>query len=59
MRVRVTTTITTDIDVVTLEPSHSVEIVGEDGLPESVVRAAAMGGLRSALHVLDEGPDDV
>lgn len=55
MKMQITTTITTLIDIDTFETTHSAEIVAEDGLPESVARAAAISACRATLHTLEPG----
>lgn len=54
MKLQVTTTITTLIDVNTMEPEHSVQIDTEAGVPESLARAAAIGAARSLLTAMGE-----
>lgn len=54
MKLKVTTTITTLIDVDTLEPEHDVHVEIEPGLPPELARAAVVGACRSLLGELDE-----
>ena len=53
MHTTVTTTISTDIDLETFEPTHSVDIQAEDILPTQVIYAAALGGSRAAAASLE------
>ena len=57
MKIETVTTITTSLDVETAEAKHDVVVTPEAGIPESVARASAIGGCRSALHAL--GVNDV
>ncbi len=52
MNFKVTTTITTLIDVDTFKTTHSADIVEEDGLPEDIVRAAAKAACQATLNGL-------
>jgi hypothetical protein len=53
MHAQVTTTITTMINLDTMEPSHSVNIEAEDGLPAQVAYAVAEGAARTLLAQLE------
>lgn len=63
MHTTITTTITTRINLDTLEPDHSVSIEAEDALPEQVIYAAVIGACKATLNSLPGGtngaPDDV
>lgn len=50
MKMQVVTTITSLIDIDTFETTHDARVVGEGGVPESVARAAAIGGCRAILN---------
>lgn len=54
MKMQVVTTITTLVDIDTLETTHSVDIFPDDGIPESVAKAVAVGACRSTLRALGE-----
>jgi len=54
MFVRITTTVTTDIDLETYTPKHSVEIEAEDGLPPDFTASAVYGACRATMHTLNE-----
>lgn len=54
MHCTITTVITTEIDLDTMTPKHSVEIESEDALPRNVVVAAALGGCRAAAKTLEK-----
>ena len=54
MYTNVTTTITTAIDLETFEPKHSVDIAAEEGLPQEVIYAAAVGGAEAAARTIRE-----
>lgn len=62
MYVTVTTTITTEIDIDTLTPKHSVEIDASDELPTQVIYAAVQGACKATLNTIrDQGhalPDE-
>lgn len=49
MITRVVTTITTDIDMETFTPNHTVDIEAMDELPEQVIYAAVAGACRAVL----------
>lgn len=60
MFVTVTTTITTQIDLDTFEPTHSVEIEASDDLPTQVIYAAVQGACNATLNsVAGRGVHDV
>ena len=52
MLAKITTTITTYVDIETFEPKHEVDIDAEGGLPRQVVVAAVEGALKSTLNTL-------
>lgn len=54
MKMSVITTITTLIDIDTFETSHAAEIEGEDGLPESIVRAVALAACKATANTLED-----
>jgi len=54
MKMQVITKITTLIDIDTLDTSHTAEIDADDGVPERVARAVAVGACRSTLRALGE-----
>lgn len=54
MILKVVTTITSLIDIDTLQPDHQVTIEA-DGVPENVARMVAVGAARSLLSALGEG----
>lgn len=54
MKIEIVTTITSSIDADTLEVNHAADIVGEAGLPESVVKAVALAGCRATVKTLEE-----
>lgn len=53
MHSRITTTVTTLVDLETFEPRHDVEISAEDDLPQQVIMLAVQGALRSALKAVE------
>jgi hypothetical protein len=54
MRSRIVSTITSDVDLETFTPKHSVDIEAEDELPEEVVAAAVYGACQSTMKGLVE-----
>lgn len=54
MFAKVTTTITSLVDLDTMKPQHSVDVECSDGLPGDMVRAVAIGAVKSTLAALDE-----
>jgi hypothetical protein len=52
MRATIVLTVTTHVDIDTMEVEHEVDLATEDPLPREVVIAAAVGGCRSALKAL-------
>lgn len=62
MHSRITTTITTLIDLETFEPTHSVSVEAEDELPVAVIKAAVVGACKSAAAAAgtaEPDPDEV
>jgi hypothetical protein len=57
MKATIVTTITTYLDIETLETTHEVDVQTNDPLPHNVVVAAATGGCRSALAALKKSRD--
>ncbi len=55
---KVVTTITSEIDLDTLKPEHSVNIEATPGIPEEVAKAVAVGAARSLLVALGESVTD-
>lgn len=63
MFTKITTTITTTIDLDSFKPDHSVVIEPEDGdlLPNEVIYAAVRGALKATLNSIpgaDNGDED-
>lgn len=54
MYAKITTTITTLIDLETFEPDYSVEIEAEDGLPTQIIYLSVQGALKSALRAVEK-----
>lgn len=50
MKMQVVTTITSLIDIDTFETTHDAHVEGEASVPESIARAAAIGGCRAILN---------
>lgn len=57
MYVKITTTLTTLIDVETMTPETSAEIDAEEGLPHAVIMAAVVGACRATIKGI-KGQDD-
>lgn len=57
MYAKVVTTITTELDLDTMEPSHAVHIESNDPIPESLARALAVGAAKSIIASLDESDE--
>lgn len=53
MKAKITTTITTWIDMDSFVPSHDVDINTEDELPKELVVAAVYGGIKAAKRTLE------
>lgn len=58
MYAKVVTTITTEVDLDTMEPSHDVHIECNDPIPHELVKAIAIGAAKSLLATLDRGEEE-
>lgn len=53
LTVTVVTTITTTVNMDTMEPEHEVSIVSDDPIPQEFARLVAIGACRSTLGGLE------
>lgn len=58
MYVKITSTITTLIDLDSFKPEHKILIECDEDLPQDVILAAAIGGLKSSLASIDNLSED-
>lgn len=52
MQAKITTTITTYIDLDTMQPDHTVDIETEEGFPQALTYAAVAGGAKALLNAV-------
>lgn len=55
MFTEIVTTITTKIDLASMEPVHEVDIAASDELPTELIYAAVAGGCKATLNSLADG----
>lgn len=53
LTVKVVTTITTTVNMDTMEPEHEVSIVSDDPIPQEFARLVAIGACRTTLAGLE------
>lgn len=53
MHAKITTTITTLIDLDSFKPNHKVGIEAEEGLPVGVIKAAVVGACKSTIGSIE------
>jgi hypothetical protein len=58
MYAKVVTTITTEIDLDTMEPSHDVRIECNDPIPHDLAKAIAIGAAKSLLVSIDNEEEE-
>lgn len=59
MYAKITTTITTEIDLDTFKPNHSVSIESETaGLPKELIYAAVAGACKATLKTVGDPTDE-
>lgn len=54
MHTKVVTTITSEVNLDTMEPTHSVSVSVEDDLPAELAYAAALGGCKATINTIEK-----